>query len=106
MADEAAVEGHTIDGHTVVVQGGIVYIDGVQATLGRTDINVFDVLTQFFDHLNAETARNWLDRDESDKKGDSPQPMRELPNVPDLPGIEVRNVEGEPSATIIINVGR
>lgn len=97
---EAAVEGHTIDGHTVVVQDGIVYIDGVQATLGRTDVNVFDVLTQFFDHLNAETARNFLAGDEARKEEvvDKGSPVKD--------GVEIHHIPGEPSSTIIINVGR
>lgn len=103
MADEAAVEGHTIDGHTVIVRDNIVYIDGVQATLGRTDVNVFDLLARFFDHLLAESVAESPEREDVPEEGDGPP---YLPDVPDLPNVEVRSIEGEPSATIIINVGR
>lgn len=88
---------HSIEGHDVVISGGAVFIDGVQATLNRTDVDVADVLGKFFDHLREESApegsrlRRVRDRES------------EAQDVSTLPELSV--VEARPGATIVINIG-
>lgn len=93
----AETSSHTIDGHDVVISGGAIFIDGVQATLNRTDADVIDVLAKFYDHIREESApqdnrlRRVRDREPQEAE------------FPDLPQLSV--VEAKPGATIVINIG-
>lgn len=92
MADDQP-EGHLINGHQVVVQNDIAYIDGVQATLGRADVDVLNVLSLFFDHLSQES-----------RVSSGPGKALKEPDPHRVP--EVSLIEAAPGATIVINVGR